>query len=109
MEHQALLQGVLEVCMKDRYPDDYKRITELSSDFSSGWRKLHNAYTDEKITDVLTATEFAIAMLASRGWSNKDIAKHLSLSIYTVKHHVSDALQKLGIEKRSQLRKYVHP
>ena len=43
----------------------------------------------------LTTTEFAIAMLAARGWTTQEIAKHLNISANTVKDHISEAMKKL--------------
>ena len=84
-EHHGLLQGVLETCLKEDYPEHYARVIDITYRFSEGWRRLHNPETGAHVTSDLTTTEFSIAMLASRGWSNTEIANHLGISTGTVK------------------------
>lgn len=58
--------------------------------------------TEEKYDFDLTAREKEILRLVSLGKSNKDIANELVLSIYTVKNHLKNILQKLCVEDRTQ-------
>jgi DNA-binding NarL/FixJ family response regulator len=51
----------------------------------------------------LTPQELRIAMLAGAGLSNPEIAARLHLSVHTVKTHVRNALEKLGLRSRWQL------
>ncbi|MGO1543487.1 MAG: helix-turn-helix transcriptional regulator [Gulosibacter sp.] len=51
----------------------------------------------------LTPRERQVATLAARGWRNKEIARELSIGVATVAFHMSNALQKLGVAKRSEL------
>lgn len=106
-EHHGLLQGVLETCLKEDYPEHYARVIDITYRFSEGWRRLHNAETGAHVTGDLTTTEFSIAMLASRGWSNTEIANHLGISTGTVKNRLSMAYAKLGIASRAELTKYL--
>ena len=106
-EHHGLLQGVLETCLKDDYPDDFARIIQVTYRFSAGWRRIHNPTTGEKVADNLTTTEFTFAMLACRGWSNDQIAAHMGVSRGTVKNRLSSVYVKLGIQSRSELEKYM--
>ena len=48
-----------------------------------------------------------IAMLAARGWTNKEISTHLEISLNTVKSHIASAFQKLGITQRSELKQFM--
>ena len=41
-EHHGLLQGVLETCLKEDYPEHYARVIDITYRFSEGWRRLHN-------------------------------------------------------------------
>ena len=50
----------------------------------------------------LTAREAEIVALIDRGLSNKEIAKELVLSPYTVKNHIHKALRKLKVRHRGQ-------
>jgi DNA-binding CsgD family transcriptional regulator len=53
--------------------------------------------------DALTASERRIALLASDGFSNQQIAQQLFLSHKTVEMHLSHTYQKLNIHSRRQL------
>lgn len=106
-EHHGLLQGLIESCMKNEYPEDYQRIIQITYQFSYGWRRIHNPATKEDVADNLTTTEFTIAMLANRGWTNTEIATHLNMTIRTVKQHLSSVFDKLNIDNRRQLKLYM--
>lgn len=106
-EHHGLLGGMLESVIKPRWPDDFKRIIDITYRFSDGWRKIHNPESGHDVADDLTTTEFATAMLAARGWTNQEIADHMHVSSNTVKRHISTVLQKLGISQRQELKQYM--
>jgi two-component system, NarL family, nitrate/nitrite response regulator NarL len=50
----------------------------------------------------LTRREAEVLELVGRGFSNKEIAKELCLSVATVKHHVHHILEKLGLSRRAE-------
>ena len=50
----------------------------------------------------LTAREKEILALIAEGLNNKDIAERLSISLFTVKNHVSNIIQKLSVDDRTQ-------
>jgi len=52
----------------------------------------------EKLTD----RELEILRLLSKGMTNKDVARHLGLSDFTVKTHVSNVLAKIDAKDRTQ-------
>lgn len=106
-EHHGLLQGLIETCMKEAYPEDYRRIIEITYRFSYGWRRIHNPDTNEEVADNLTTTEFTIAMLASRGWTNGEIAEYMKMTERTVKQHLTATFNKLNINNRKQLVDYM--
>lgn len=106
-EHHGLLQGLIEACMKKDYPEDYARIIDITYKFSAGWRRIHNPDTNEDVADNLTTTEFAIAMLANKGWTNKEIAEYLGITQRTVKQHLTCVFNKLNIENRKQLKNFM--
>lgn len=107
IEHHGLFQGLLESCVKKENPEIYKILSERAVAFSRGWVAIHNQATENKVTSSLTTMEFSIAMLACRDWSNQEISDHLGLSINTVKHYLSDIYEKLGVNKREELKKFV--
>lgn len=106
-EHHGLLQGLIEACMKKDYLEDYARIIDITYKFSAGWRRIHNPDTNEDVADNLTTTEFTIAMLANRGWTNKEISEYLEITPRTVKQHLTCVFNKLNIENRKQLKNFM--
>ena len=106
-EHHGLLGGMLEAVIKPGWPEDFKRIIAITYRFSAGWRKVHNPETGHDVADDLTTTEFAVSMLAARGWTNQDVAAHLNISPNTVKRHLSEAMEKLGVTNRKDLKRHM--
>ena len=106
-EHHGLLGGMLEAVIKPNWPEDFKRMIAITYRFSAGWRKIHNPVTGHDVAEDLTTTEFTIAMLAARNWTTQEIAKHLDISANTVKTHISEAMRKLHIKNRKDLKKYM--
>ncbi|MEG2857747.1 MAG: LuxR C-terminal-related transcriptional regulator, partial [Clostridia bacterium] len=106
-EHHGLLEGLVEVCLKNDEPEAFERIIAITYSFSAGWRQIHNPHAQEEVADNLSTTEFTIAMLANRGWSNKAIAAHLAFSASTVKAYISQIYQKLDIVSRKELAKHM--
>lgn len=106
-EHHGLLGGMLESVFKKKWPEDFKRIIAVTYEFSAGWRKIHNPETGHDVADDLTTTEFAASMLAARNWTNPEIAEQMKISVNTVKHHISQAMKKLHVENRKDLKKYM--
>ena len=86
----------------------YRDISEKVLAFSRGWMKVHNPETGMKVTAELSPMEFSIAMLACRGWTNREIADHLGLSPNTIKHYISNILATLHVERREDLKPYVN-
>lgn len=58
----------------------------------------------ERVRDFgLTAREVEIVTLVVAGYSNPDIAQRCSISEQTVKHHISNIFDKLGVSNRLEL------
>ncbi len=106
-EHHGLLGGMLEAVIKPNWPEDFKRIIDITYRFSSGWRRVHNPITGHDVADDLTTTEFAVAMLNARGWTHQEIAKHMNISVNTVKSHLTQVKKKLNVKNRKELEKYM--
>ena len=56
----------------------------------------------QRATYDLSQREREILSLVASGLSNKEIARHLSLSLSTVKFHVSNVIAKLGAASRTE-------
>ena len=98
---------MLEATIKPEWPEDFRRIIDITYRFSSGWRRVHNPVTGHDVADDLTTTEFAIAMLAARGWTTQEIGEHLYVSAKTVKAHISPAMKTLNVKNRKDLKKHM--
>lgn len=59
------------------------------------------------LAQALTRRECSVLQLIGHGDSNKEIARHLSLSEATVKHHVHNILGKLNLPRRTQAMRLV--
>jgi two-component system, NarL family, nitrate/nitrite response regulator NarL len=51
---------------------------------------------------VLTPRELEVVRLAGRGLTNKEIAAELTVELSTVKNHLHNALEKLGVHRRTE-------
>lgn len=58
------------------------------------------ATPEESVT--LTARQVEILQLAAKGLSYKEIADYLILSEHTIKYHMGEVLQRLGVKNREQ-------
>lgn len=102
-EHHGLLHGMIEIFFKKDYPEDFKRIIDITYSFSAGWRKIHNPDAQHDVADNLSTTEFTVAMLYNRNWEAKEIAAHMGLTEHTIRNHISNIFDKLNINDKSQL------
>jgi len=57
--------------------------------------------------DLLTRREFEVAMLVARGQCDKEIARALGISGYTVREHIRRTFAKLGVSRRTAIVSYV--
>jgi DNA-binding CsgD family transcriptional regulator len=71
---------------------------------------LYEAESDERVTgaaplrpvsEILTRRELQVALLISDGRCDKEIARHLGISGYTVREHIRRMFAKLKISRRS--------
>jgi DNA-binding CsgD family transcriptional regulator/ligand-binding sensor protein len=88
-EAEAYVTALISVgtmIMKQNY--DYMPKQELSIDV---------------LTEYLTAREMDVLSLLVQGCSNREIADRLFISIHTVKNHITNIFQKIGVNDRSQL------
>ena len=103
--HHGPLQGLVEKHIRNQEPELYKMIAEKVVRFRGGWTEIHNPQSPNKVTNLLTPYEFALAMMAAKDKTNQEIADYFYISINTVKAHLSTIYQKLGITKRTDLKK----
>ena len=106
-EHHGLLGGMLESVIKPRWPEDFRRIIDITYRFSEGWRHIHNPDTGHAVAGNLTTTEFAVAMLVAQDWTAEEIAAHMGISVSTVRRHQAQIKKKLQVKGRQELAKYM--
>ena len=58
--------------------------------------------TEDSMVEPLSKRELAVLALVAKGYSNKEIAQTLIISIHTVKWHLGNIFSKLGVKNRSQ-------
>lgn len=106
-EHHGLLGAMLETVIKPNWPEDFRRIIDITYRFSWGWRRIHNPDTGHEVADNLTTTEFAVAMLYARDWTSEEIAAHMGVSASTIKRHQAQIKKKLQVGNRQELANYM--
>ncbi len=107
VEHFSLLQGFIDKKIKKEHPESYREIVSLAKRFNESWYKIYNEKNVHKVAENLTHTEFTVAMLYSRNWRVKEIAEHLELSERTINNYISVIYDKLGINNKKLLEKFM--
>ncbi len=103
----ALQAGAAGYLLKDVQPDDLVRAIRQ---VHQGESALHPKVAARLVQHTAQPAGFAdftprerdVLRLLAEGFANKEIARRLSLSEKTVKTHVSNILQKLGVADRTQ-------
>ena len=118
----AFQAGASAYCMKDIKMDSLSKIIDIVMDggiwfdpkiaefilnllpiISKQTNKAKRQGISGVMNDIeLTVREKEILQLIGLGYNNKNIADELSLSIHTVKNHVSNVLTKLALDDRTQ-------
>ena len=104
---RAVEAGALSYLLKDVDPPELVRAVRAAARGETvlhprvGSRVLH-CVRGARAPDPLTSRERAVLSRIARGQSNRDIAHGLSVSVETVKTHVSHILAKLGLDDRTQ-------
>ena len=104
--HHSLLQGLTEQCLKKDYPNEYEEIQRVIKEFNDGWYRLHKP-EEHNFASSLSPVEISIALLYSRDWYAKEIASHLGIKEVTVKKHIFNIFNKLGLNKKDELCEYL--
>ncbi len=105
--HQALAAGAVSYLLKNVDAEDLADAIRRTARGGSALapeatRALTRPQTSDALVE-LTQRELEVAELIAQGRSNSDIAHEMSLSIFTVKNHVSQILSKLNVRSRTQV------
>jgi NarL family two-component system response regulator LiaR len=103
---KTLDAGAISYLLKDARPDALTQAIRDAMDGrgtidSSAMKALMAQRQDDAVGRDLTAREREVLALLAGGLSNKEIAKRLTLSVGTVRLHVSNVLSKLGAPNRT--------
>lgn len=96
--HDELLAAIRSVAAGDAYlyPTATKR---LMSEYIDKLKNGESAGTYESLSE----REKEILAWTAKGYSNKEIAEHLIISVKTVESHKSNLMEKLGLKTRPEL------
>lgn len=106
-ENIAFLRGTLDEVIKERYPDDYKRIVGDWKKIRVGWTAFHNSVRGYQITTALSLKETQIALYRGQGLTYEQIAKNLHLKCSTVNNYMQVIREKLQIKSSKDVVKYI--
>ncbi|GAB2700890.1 response regulator [Paenibacillus thermoaerophilus] len=100
--HEELVSAIRSVAAGHAYlyPTATKRLMSEYLERLSGGGQPSDAY------DTLSDREKEILSLTAKGYSNKEIAELLTISVKTVETHKSHVMEKLGLKTRPELVKY---
>lgn len=102
-EHYFLLHGIVERCIKEQYPQEFRKITDTALIFAKNWYGLQHLGKDN-LVETLSAAEFTVAALYAKDWSAKEIAAHMNYSVRTVYRMISNIYVTLGIGSVAELK-----
>lgn len=111
---QAIEAGALGYLMKDASPDELVstiksvHLDRMSLPLELARKVMLRSSSSDQNQPIsqLTERELDVLKCVAEGQSNKQIASQLSVSVTTVRTHVSSLLRKLALENRTQLALY---
>lgn len=103
---KAFDAGAISYLLKDARPDELVRairdaVAGRGTIDSGAMKALMERRHSDEVGSELTAREREVLVLIAAGLSNKEIARELTLSVGTVRLHVSNILGKLGAPNRT--------
>jgi len=98
-----MLKGQTEDIVRLQYPEQLDRFLEIKERFLNGFTTLNRGLAREELPGDLTEREREVALLASSGLRNHEIADELYISESTVRAHMRVIFQKLDIDRRAKL------
>ena len=89
------------------FRDQLKPQARVTPDAEAGWRRILLSAPSQPATlpspvETISGRELEVLSLVARGFSNKEIATHLSVTVGTVKTHTNNINRKLGTRTRTE-------
>ena len=97
----------METLFNDKWPEQFKKISEQSKRISEFRKDFHNRLVRENITKILSPQEYSVAEIIAHGSSLKNVSGKTGISPKAVKSIVSNIYLKLNISKKSEIAAYI--
>ena len=102
LPRRAMAAGAAAFCTRDTPPE---KLLDIAAEAAAGrmvfpWLDVRDLKRDPR--DQLTAREKAMLVALARGRTNIELARDLGISINTVKFHLRNLYEKLGLKNRAQ-------
>lgn len=94
------MEKLLRMVADDKNTHEY--ITKLLVAFDNGKTVTTSLPSPEKLIEGLSDRELEVLRLIAAGYSNRDIAERLFISLSTVKGHTANIFSKLAVKNRTQ-------
>lgn len=102
LKHEEEIIGAIGVANKEN-SDHFTKHDVLRFDYLSKIISSALLHCNEETRPILTSRELEIVGLVRRGYTNSHIGQELYISINTVKKHLNNIFQKLGVFNRVEL------
>ena len=109
-EYITQFGGLMEQCMKVKYPEYYDAVINQANLTLGNWISFHNHFTKDNIMSILSVRDAQIALLVARGVPYKEIADQFHISVGTLSNQVQIIYDTLLITKkprRQELIKFI--
>ena len=85
----------------------YQKVSKYANTYIMTWVDAHDGLANWLPNDGLTKTEHIVALLFGKGFSAKEIAGFMDMSVNTVKTHIARVYRKTAAQNREELPKSV--
>lgn len=104
IEQKALALGAQCFVSKSSLPEHFARKIreQLAQALRADCEPPPSSLANDGMIATLTARQLAVLAEIASGYSNRDIAQRLKISEETVRTHLSDIFQRLGVQNRTQ-------
>jgi DNA-binding CsgD family transcriptional regulator len=105
VEMSSWLPGLMRHCLYEDDRKSFQSIRSMITAYRSTWHQLRKRLQHPVPGESLSALEYSTSTLAAWQWTNREIASFLGIAESTVKHYLSSAYQKMGVNSRAGLLK----